>query len=153
MDRSYLNPHGGANPKSLIPNPYAVLCSSMARRTARELLNLVLGDQPPAELNLIGRLDVVDAEHRAARTHVAFGAAVAVEAPLHLQRLLLPHERHAVHLAVAGRAADALVHVDAVVEVDEVRQIVHARPLNRAARSEAVAHGIQQRAVREDLRV
>jgi len=66
---------------------------------------------------------------------------MTVETPFHLQRLLLPHERHAINLAVAGRAADALVHVNAVVEVDEVRQIVDARPLNRFAAAEALAQG------------
>ena len=60
--------------------------------------------------------------------HVFFGVAVAVQAPLHLQRVLLPGERHLVHPAVAALAADALVDVNAVVEVDEVGQIVDARP-------------------------
>ena len=78
---------------------------------------------------------------------------MAVEAPFHLQRLFLPHQRHAVHLSVARGASHAFVHVNAVVEVDEVRQIVHARPLNRAACAEAFAHRFEERAVREDLRV
>ena len=100
----------------------------MTRRTARELLNLILRDEPLAEIDLIGRRHVVDAEYGLARTHVTLGVAMAVEAPLHLQRLFLPHQRHAIDLAVAGRAADAFVHVNAVVEVDEVGQVVHARP-------------------------
>src|SRR5262249_20760329 len=66
---------------------------------------------------------------------------------------LLPHERHAVDLSVARRAADAFVYVDAVVEVDEVRQIMDTRPLNRPSRAEALAHRLEKRAVREDLRV
>ena len=45
------------------------------------------------------------------------------------------------------------VQVDAVVEVDEVRQIVHARPLDRAARAEAGADRFEERAVGEDLRM
>ena len=57
--------------------------------------------------------------------------AVAVEAPFHLQRVLLPREVHQVDAPVAGDASDAFVHVDAVVEVDEVRQIVHLDPLDR----------------------
>ena len=77
---------------------------------------------------------VVDAEDRRARPDVALRIAVAVEAPFHLQRLLLPHQRHPVDPAVARRAADALVHVDAVVEVDEVGQIVDARPLRSSVR-------------------
>src|SRR5215213_9273697 len=75
--------------------------SSMARRTARELLNLVLGDQASAELELIGRRSVVDTEHRFTRPHIAVRIAMAVEAPFHLQRVFLPHQRHAIDLAVA----------------------------------------------------
>jgi len=78
---------------------------------------------------------------------------VAVETPFHLKRLLLHHQRHAVHLTVACGAADAFVHVDAVVEVDEVRQVVHARPLDRAVGAEAVADRLEERAVRKNLRV
>src|SRR4029079_17261839 len=81
------------NRYALVPTPYAVL-SSVARRAARELLNLILGHQPLAELELIGRRHVVDAEHRRARPHVALRVAVAVEAPFHLQRVLLHHQRH-----------------------------------------------------------
>src|SRR5262249_24925476 len=127
--------------------------SSVTRRTARKSLNLIFVDEPPAEHELaVGRL-VVDAEHGVARPHVALRLAMAVDAPFHLQRLLAPHQRHPIDLAVAGRAADALRNVDAVVEVDEVGQIVDARPLQRASRPEALPHGLEVRTVREDLRV
>src|SRR5262249_48197607 len=104
-----------ADPQSPIPNPLASR-SSVTRRTARQLLNLVLRDQLLAELVLVGRRSVVHAEDRLARPHVLLRVAMTVEAPLHLQRLLLHHQRHPIHLAVARGAADALVHVDAVVE-------------------------------------
>src|SRR5207245_7518762 len=58
--------------------------------------------------------------------------------PLHLERLRLPHERHAIHGPVARRAADAFVDVNAVIEVDEVRQIVDARPQDRLAGAKAL---------------
>src|SRR5206468_3744627 len=122
-------------------------------RATRELLNLILRDEARADRELIGRRDVVDAEDRVAWPDVALRVAMAVEAPLHLQRLLLHHERHAIDLPMARRAADPLVHVNAVVEVDEVRQIMDARPLDRFAAAEALAHGLEERAVGEDLRV
>src|SRR5262245_19263674 len=125
----------------------------MTCRTARELLNVILGHQPLPEFELVRRWDVVDVEDLVARTHVSFRVPVAVEAPFHLQRLVLPHQRHAVHLAVAGRATNAFVHVNAVVEVHVVRQIVDASPLNRASRAEALAHGFEKRTVRENLRM
>src|SRR5579862_2431050 len=125
----------------------------MTRRAARELLNLVFRDQAAAELELIGRRRIVDAEDRVTRTDVALGIPMALEAPLHLQRLFLPHERHSIDLPVARRAADALVYVNAVVEVDEVRQIVDPRPLDAAIAAEAGAHRLEVRAVRENLRM
>ena len=97
------------------------------------------------ELELIGRGlvgDVVDLGLRAARS--CSGWRWQLEAPLHLQRLLLPDERHLVHATVAGRAAHALVHVGAVVEVDEVGQVVDLRPLDglrRCGSSRAPAPG------------
>src|SRR5262249_40417863 len=87
------------------------------------------------------------------RTYVSFRIAVAIEAPLHLQRVLLPHQRHAVDLSVTRRAADSLIDVDAVVEIDEVGQVVHARPFDRSAGAEALSHRLEERAVREELRV
>ena len=78
---------------------------------------------------------------------------MAVHAPIHLQRALLPGERHLVDAPVAGGAADPFAHVDAVIEVDEFRQIVDARPLHWLARLEALAHRREHRAVRPDLRV
>jgi hypothetical protein len=78
---------------------------------------------------------------------------VAVEAPFHLQRRLLDHQRHAIDAAVARFTADALADVDAVIEVDEVRQIVHADPVERLVVAEAGAHRLEVRAGVPDLRV
>src|SRR6185503_3515945 len=58
---------------------------------------------------------VVHGEDFAARPHVLLGVAVAVEAPLHLKGLHLPHERHLIDAPVAGLASHTLLHVDAVV--------------------------------------
>src|SRR5712675_2952389 len=123
----------------------------MARRAIREFSNLILRHQALAEFELIGRRDVVDTEHRLARTHVLFRPAVAIEAPFHLERLFLIHQRHPIDLTVAGGAADAFVDVNTVVEIDEVRQIMHASPLNRSSRAEAVANRLEKWARREDL--
>src|SRR5437773_2980490 len=105
--------------------------SPMTCRAARELLNLVFRDQPRPELELVGWRVVVHAKDRLARPDVLLGMAVAVEAPLHLQRFFLPHQRHAIYLPVARGAPDALVQMDAVVEVHEIGQVVDARPANR----------------------
>src|SRR6516225_10587251 len=139
--------------ESRIPHPASRRVSTMTCRAACESLNLILLHQASAQLQLIRGWLVVHPEHGFARPHVALGLPVAVEAPFHLQRFLAPHERHAIDLAVTGRAPDAFVHVNAVVEVHEVRQVVHARPLERRACTETVANGREVRAVGEDLRV
>src|SRR5947208_15510552 len=110
----------------------------MTRGAARELLNLVLRDQPLTELALIGRRGVVDAEDRLTRSNVTLGMPVAIQAPSRLQRLLLPHERHAIALAMTRGAADALVAAAARVEVAEVRRTVNARPLAQFAGAKAL---------------
>src|ERR1019366_225705 len=42
--------------------------------------------------------------------------AVALQAPGHMQRILLIHERHAIDGTVASCAGHALSHMDAVIE-------------------------------------
>src|SRR5207302_1687710 len=51
------------------------------------------------------------------------------------------------------RAPHAFVHVDAVIEVDEFRKVVHPRPLQWPAGLEALAHGLEHRALGPDLRM
>src|SRR5262249_30979368 len=126
---------------------------AMTRGATRQLLDLVFLDQAPSELALVRWRLVVDTEDRVARAHVLLRIPVTVEAPFHLKRLRLPHERHPIDRAMTRRTADAFVDMDAVVEVHEVRQIVHAGPLNRLARSEARAHRLEVRTVRKNLRV
>ena len=53
---------------------------------------------------------------------------VALQAPLHVKSLGPAGERHLVHRAVAGGAADTFVDVDAVVEKDKIRQVIHPIP-------------------------
>src|SRR5262249_18376875 len=74
-------------------------------------------------------------------------------APLHLQRALLPGERHAIDAAVASRAADALVHVNAVIEVDELGEVMDPRPLDGLPALEARSHRLEHRTVCPNLRM
>ena len=54
---------------------------------------------------------------------------MTAQAPFHLQRFLLVHQRHQVHRTVTCIAADALGDVNAVIEKNEVWKLVNARPL------------------------
>src|SRR5262245_5695555 len=109
--------------------------------------------QLEAQRPLIVRRRPLHVEYVLARPHLVLGMAMAVEAPFHLQGHGLIELIHLVDVAVARRAADALVHVHAVVEVDKVGQIVHPDPADRAVVAPARAHWLEVRALRPDLRV
>src|SRR4051794_32482123 len=108
----------------------------VARRAAGEdarLADMVVPDELLAEGPLAERLARVvrlvgglpgHVEDLVARPDEVLRPAVAVQAPLHQERVLLEDEVHLVDPPVAGGAADPLGHVDAVVEEDEARQVV-----------------------------
>src|SRR5438045_587934 len=89
---------------------------------------VLLHEPRPHDGLRFGRL-VTHRENLRARTDVVLWIAMAVDAPLHLERVLLHHERHLIDAPMAGLAAHPLLHVDAVVEIDEVGQVVHANPV------------------------
>ena len=78
---------------------------------------------------------------------------MTVKAPLHLQRVHLVGEGHAVHSAVATLAAHTFVDMNAVVEIDEIGQVVHPRPANRLIGAETRAHRLQRGTRAPDLRM
>ena len=79
--------------------------------------------------------------------------AMAGDAPLHVERVLAPHERHLVHAPVTRLAADALLHVRRVIEVGEVGQVVNAQPLDRSIGAVALADRLEDGCVLPHLRV
>src|ERR1039457_5794279 len=82
--------------------------SSMASRTTGQcarVLNLVFLHQPASDLFLFAGRLVAHGRDELAWPHVLFGMAVTIQAPLHLERVLLPGERHPVHPPVAGELA------------------------------------------------
>ena len=96
---------------------------------------------------------VAHIEHLVARPQVLLGGAMAFQAPLHLQRCVVEHERHSVDRAVAGIATDSLIDVNAVIEINEIRQIVNSCPYQRLAGAEALTHRFEQGRSGPDLRV
>ena len=124
-----------------------------ATRQDTGALNVVLLDQLQSQRALICFRSPIHVEDLLARAQESFRRSMAVETPFHLQRLLLPHERHAIDRAMAGRAADPFVNVNTVVKINEVSQIMHALPANRRAALITVAHRLQNIAARPDLRM
>src|SRR5215210_578295 len=130
--------------------------SPVTGRAARQRLDVVLLD----ELRLqglrrrrIGGWLPAEVEDLFPGTDELARIAVTRQAPLHLERRLLVHQRHAVHPPMAGRAADSLRDMDAVVEVDEIGQVVHAGPFDRHVVGVARPHRLEQVRVRPDLLV
>ena len=78
---------------------------------------------------------------------------MAVQAPLHLERIFLIHQWHLVDSAVATGASDALVHVNLVIEVDVVRQVVDADPVDGCSGRPALTNRLEELSVRPDLRM
>ena len=85
------------------------------------------------------------------RAKEILGCAVAVQTPLHTERLGLVDYAHLVHRSVATVATDPAVHVDRVIEVGVVRQTVDLHPRDGLAGLPAFTHRRKTRAVRQDL--
>ncbi len=85
------------------------------------------------------------------RSHKIFRPPMTLQTPFHLQRRSLRHDRHLIDPAVAGRASDALVHMNRMIEVSEVRQVVNANPFQRLAGFETGAHRLEIRTVSPNL--
>ena len=127
----------------------------MTRRAAGQLTrtaDVVLFDQLASQRRLVLGLPR-HIENLLARAQVGFRRAVAIKTPFHLQRLVLPHKRHAIDAAVAGDAANSFVEMNTMIEINEVGQIVNPRPANRRARLKTVPHRLQDIAAGPDLRM
>ncbi len=85
------------------------------------VLDLVFRHQTAADRFLVAGGLVAHGGDVLARPEDPLGVTVAVEAPIHLQRVFLPCERHPIHPAMATLAADTLIDVNAVIEIDEIR--------------------------------
>jgi len=107
----------------------------MARRAACQLdraPNISFFLQFLADFCLIRRGFPAHVVNLIERPQRHLGVAMAVQTPLHQQRICLEHQRHLVHAAVARRAAYALIYVNAVIEINVIRQPVHLHTLNRS---------------------
>lgn len=127
----------------------------MANGTIRKLFrfDVVLLHQLFAERNLILWRSVFEIVNLFYRSNEFFRLTMAIETPRHLQRALLPDERHHVDVAVADLARHAFLDMNAVVEVRKIRKIVNAVPFERALCSVAGPNRLKHRGACPDLRV
>ena len=87
------------------------------------------------------------------RAKMILRGTMALETPAHALGFGVVDDLHVIHLAVAGHATDAPVHVNCMVEVDVVRRLVNANPGNRIAGFPGFADRGQFWAQRFDLGV
>src|SRR5579872_5353639 len=87
------------------------------------------------------------------RPQILGGIAMAIQTPLHLQRVLGIHDRHLIDAAMATGAANTLGDMDFMAEVNKVRQVVYAGPPERAVFAHAGAHRLEQLGIGPDLGV
>jgi hypothetical protein len=131
----------------------AVNLSSVASYAIGQWLNMILLNQLATNLGLIWGIHIVDVEDLGSRADIPLRLPVTVDAPVHVESVDPVHQRHFIHLAMAGRATDALVDVNAVIEINEVGKVVDACPLNWFSACPAISNGLRQRSARPDLRV
>ena len=105
--------------------------------------NLVLFPQPGADFGLIIGSLPVHIENLIFGAENLLGISMAIQAPLHQQRIGLKHQRHLVDLPMARRAAHALIDMNAVIEIDKIGQAMNFDPLNRFITAIALANGLE----------
>src|SRR5665213_4106015 len=94
-------------------------------------VDVILAHKTAALIELILWRGPLHVEDGTLRPNIIFGIAMAGQAPPHRKGCRLFHQRHAVHLTVAGRAAHSLGHMNTVVEIDVVRKLMDSTPVNR----------------------
>ena len=78
---------------------------------------------------------------------------MTLNAPLHLQRSVIKHQRHTVYRTVAGVAAHAFINVNAVIEINKVGKIIHPVPHQRLPGAKTLANRFEHWRRRPDLRM
>ena len=128
----------------------------MTGRATGELVyrpDFVLRHEFSTRLFLICRRLPIHVENLIFRPHVLFRMAVAIQAPLHVERRSLEHKRHLIDRTVARRAANTFIDVNAVVEINVIGKPVDLCPLNRAIGPVTLPHGLEIAHIAEKYRV
>lgn len=112
----------------------------VACRAARQRSDVVFFDEFPGKGELIGRRSILHVEDLLARPDKKLRRAMALETPIHMQRVDPPGERHLIDPAMTGVTTDALVYVNAMIEIDKSRQVVNARPLDGLTRAKTLPY-------------
>src|SRR5665213_2611557 len=116
-------------------------------------VDVILAHEAAALIDLILWRSPLHVENGTQRSNIVFGTAIAGQTPSHRKRRRLLHQRHAVHIAVARRAADSLGHVNTVVEINIVGKLMDPTPVYRLILCQTVAYRRKHRCIGPDLRM
>lgn len=103
----------------------------MANRTISKLLgfHFVRSYQFQPENTLVLCRNVLKIIDFALGTDELLRFPVTIEAPLHMQCVGTPCQRHLVDVAVTYLARHTFVHVNAMIEIGKIRKVMHPNPL------------------------
>lgn len=92
---------------------------------------MVVDEQLFSACNLVqGRLPI-HVKDPIPGAHEVLRLPMAIDAPIHLERLRSPNESHLIDPTMAGRATNALCDMNAVIEIDEIGQLMNSDPMQR----------------------
>src|SRR5207248_9189014 len=112
----------------------AAFSSPVANRTIGQLegrLNVVLLHELTSQRSLIGGRLPAHRKNLVLGSQIVLRMAMALQTPGHMKIVRFPRQRHLVHPAVTGFAADAFSDVNAVIEIHEVGNAVDTVPSER----------------------
>jgi len=100
---------------------------------AAAIIDLILPNECLSQRRLVGRKAPVKIVNFRRGSEKILRRPMTIEAPLHVERLRPPGERHLIERSMASGAADAFGDMNAVIEIDEIGEIVHPVPFHRLA--------------------
>jgi len=115
----------------------------VARRAARQhgrALDVVLLHQLSPQRDLLAGGLPAHVENLFSRSQELLWLAMATQAPFHLQRVFLAHQRHTIHGPMASVTTHAFLNMNRMVEVCEIGKVVDAGPANRRAVLKTISH-------------
>jgi hypothetical protein len=105
----------------------------MTNGTVGELIDFdtIFSYKLPTQFNLIARRLPAHGKNFFQGSNIAFGGAMTVQTPVHVQRFGFGDNWHLINPAMTGFAADALSYMNAMVKIDKISQIMNSNPGQR----------------------
>jgi hypothetical protein len=132
-----------------------VLSSSVANRTVSHFgfVDVVVAEQVLTHGKLVTFRLPPHLKHMFPWTDELLWLLMTLNAPLHIERIHFPHQRHLVNTSVTGFTAYTFTDVNAVIEIDEIRQVVDTDPFDGFVGPITCANRLEDRGLCPNLRM